>query len=74
MPKSVTRRSLTFLVAVSGASVSDAVYAVMARGAEEALLRVRTQASSDGELAVVGALSSRMAKAIRLAAGEVRAI
>lgn len=78
MSKNIGRRYTTFLVAVTAESSQDAVgaavYAVMARCADEALRIVRTSGNDGPEVTVVGSLSSRMAKAIRLAAGEIRLI
>ena len=74
MQKTATRRSTTYLVAVTARSLSVAVYAVMAPSPDEAVLIVSARAPAGGEVVVVGSLSSRMAKAIRLGAGEVRAI
>ncbi len=78
MSKTIGQRYMTFLVAVTAEAPRDAggaaVYAVMARCADEALQIVRTHVDAGPELTVVGSLSSRMAKAIRLAAGEMRLI
>ncbi|MCJ2112003.1 hypothetical protein MKK64_12465 [Methylobacterium sp. E-025] len=78
MPKRIGRRYTTFLVAVTAdaatSMVPASVYAVMARRPDEALEIVRAQADGSDEVVVVGSLSSRMAKAIRLSAGEMRAI
>lgn len=74
MPKTATRRSTTCLVAVTARSLSVAIYAVTAPSSEEAVQTVRAQAPTGAGVVVVGSLSSRMAKVIRQAAGDVRAI
>lgn len=74
MPKAVGRRYTTFLVAVTERPGDAPVYAVMARGADEALAIVRARADAGPGVAIVGSLSSRTAKAIRLTAGEARPV
>lgn len=78
MSKNIGPRYTTFLVAVPAKTTQDAVesavYAVMARCADDALRIVRTCGNEGPDVTVVGSLSSRMAKAIRLAAGEIRLI
>lgn len=75
MPKDVGRRYTTFLVAVTAEPADGAaVYAVKARCPDEALGIVRAGAEAGPDVAIVGSLSSRMAKAIRLVVGEMRPV
>jgi hypothetical protein len=79
MPDRARRRYTTFLVALKTRSGAGApgpvVYAAMKRDAAEALAAV--QALADGaavDVAIVGSLSTRLAKAIRLKPDELRVV
>ncbi len=80
MPGHARRRYTTYLVALSTGRDDDVargatvVYAVMARAADDALAAVRALAEAPATVAVVGSLSTRTAKAIKLKPGEVRAV
>lgn len=79
MPGHARRRYTTYLVALTGrdddvARGATVVYAVMARAADDALAAVRALAEAPATVAVVGSLSIRTAKAIKLKPGEVRAV
>ena len=79
MPGSARSRYTTFLVALTMDHSADTdrapvVYAVMTRTADDALAAVRTHTVRLADGAIVGSLSMRTAKAIKLKPGEVRAI
>ncbi|MEE7493845.1 hypothetical protein [Methylobacterium oryzae] len=78
MPGRLRRRHTTFLVSVtaegSGPASGATVYAVMKPCAEEALEAVRPLAGPSAALAVVGSLSTRIAKALKLKPDEPRVI
>ena len=70
MPGRLRRRHTTFLVSVTVQGSSPAsgatVYAVMKPSAEEAVEAVRALAGPSASLAIVGSLSTRIAKALKL--------
>ena len=68
MPGRLRRRHTTFLVSVTaeGAAPGATVYAVMKPSAAEALEAVRALAAPSASLAIVGSLSTRIAKALKL--------
>lgn len=78
MPGSARSRYTTFLVAPTAPADhrtrAPVVYAVMTRSAEDALAAVRALAETPADLAIVGSLSTRTAKALKLKPGEVRAV
>ncbi len=78
MPGRLRRRYTTFLVSVTTERADPAsgavVYAVMKPGAEEALAAVRALAGPTDSLAVVGRLSTRIAKALKLKPDEPRVV
>ena len=78
MPSRLRRRYTTFLVSVTpersrGRAADAVVYAVMKPGPEEALEAVRALAEPRAVLAIVGSLSTRIAKALKLKPDEARA-
>jgi hypothetical protein len=75
MPGRPRRRYTAFLVSVAaersrGNGSSTLVYAVMKPGPEEALEAVRARVDSRAALAIVGSLSTRIAKALKLKPDE----
>ncbi|GJE11995.1 MULTISPECIES: hypothetical protein [Methylobacterium] len=77
MPGRLRRRYTTFLVSVTAGrsrSQGTTVYAVMMPGAEEALEAVRARADPGATVAIVGSLSTRIAKALKLKPDEPRAV
>ncbi|SDA30869.1 hypothetical protein SAMN02799622_04844 [Methylobacterium sp. UNC378MF] len=78
MPGRLRRRYTTFLVSVtaqgSGPSSGATVYAVMKPSAEDALEAVRGLADPSATLAIVGSLSTRIAKALKLKPDEPRPV
>lgn len=79
MPGSARSRYTTFLVAQTrehgdGRTGAPVVYAVMTRSAGDALAAVRARAETACDLAIVGSLSTRTAKALKLKPQEVRAV
>ncbi|MBP1181238.1 hypothetical protein [Methylobacterium sp. PvR107] len=75
MPGRPRRRYTAFLVSVAaersrGNGASTLVYAVMKPGPEEALEAVRARVDSRAALAIVGSLSARIAKALKLKPDE----
>ncbi|MCJ2052651.1 hypothetical protein [Methylobacterium sp. J-070] len=78
MPGRLRRRYTTFLVSVttgrSGRGRSPTVYAVMKPGAEEALEAVRPLTEPGAVLTIVGSLSTRLAKTLKLKPDEPRAV
>ena len=75
MPGRLRRRYRTFLVSVAVGRSRDAasdvmVYAVMKPSAEEALEAVRARAGPQAALSIVGSLSTRIAKALKLKPDE----
>jgi hypothetical protein len=79
MPGRVRRRYTTFLVSVTAErpgkkSPGPTVYAVMKPSAEEAVGAVRAVADPRSTIAVVGSLSTRIAKALKLEPDELRAV
>jgi len=78
MPGRARRRYTTFLVAVTPERARKAstplVYAVMKPNAEEALEAVRTVADPGAAVALVGSLSTRIAKTLKLKPDEPRAV
>ncbi|MEE7503349.1 hypothetical protein ACLBXO_18505 [Methylobacterium sp. C33D] len=78
MPGRPRRRHTTFLVSVTaegaGPAPGAAVYAVMTPSAEEALAAVRALADPSASLAIVGSLSTRIAKALKLKPDAPRVI
>jgi hypothetical protein len=78
MPGRLRRRYTTFLVSVttgrSGKAQRSTVYAVMKPGAEEAMEAIRALAGPEAAVAVVGSLSTRIAKALKLKPDEPRVV
>ena len=78
MPGHAQRRYTTFLVAVTvapgGGAPGAIVYAAMKRDAAEALAAVRALIEAPGDVAIVGSLSTRTAKAIKLKPDDVRQV
>ena len=78
MPGRLRRRYTTFLVAVTPERARKAprpvVYAVMKPNAEEAVEAVRGLAEPRADVALVGGLSTRIAKALKLKPDEPRAV
>lgn len=79
MPGSARSRYTTFLVAQTrehgdGRARAPVVYAVMTRSAGDALAAVRARAGTPCDLAIVGSLSTRTAKALKLKPEEVRPV
>jgi hypothetical protein len=78
MPGRPRRRYTTFLVSVTAeqpeAGSVPTVYAVMTPGAEEALAAIRARAEPSAAVALVGSLSTRIAKALKLKPGEPRPV
>ena len=78
MPGRVRRRYSTYLVAVtperSRKAVRPLVYAVMKPDAEAALEAVRGLAGPQAAVSLVGGLSTRIAKALKLKPDEPRAV
>lgn len=78
MPGSARSRYTTFLVALTtghdGRARSPVVYAVMTRSAKDALAAVRALAQTPADIAIVGSLSTRTAKALKLKPDEVRSV
>lgn len=79
MPGHPRSRYTTFLVALTTEHGDDGargatVYAVMTRDAAAALAAVRALAETPADIAIVGSLSTRTAKAIKLKPEEVRAV
>ena len=80
MPGNSARsRYTTFLVAVTVAPGGDGtpasvVYAVMTRNADDALAAVRALPGTPAGATIVGSLSTRTAKAIKLKPQEVRSV
>ncbi len=78
MPGRARKRYTTFLVSVtperSGKASSPRVYAVMKSSAEEALAAVRNLAEAPASVALVGSLSTRVAKALKLKPDEPRPV
>ena len=77
MPGRLRRRYTAFLVSVTTArprAPRPTVYAVMMPGAEEALEAVRALAGPGANVAVVGSLSARIAKALKLKPDEPHAV
>ncbi|MBE7199678.1 MAG: hypothetical protein INR70_18000 [Parafilimonas terrae] len=68
-------RLTAYLVATGGEQGANApVYAVRTRTAAEAMAAVQASAGFTGKPVIVGSLSTRMAKAIGLKTGDVRAL
>lgn len=78
MPGRARKRYTTFLVAVTPERARKAarpvVYAVMKPDAEAALEAVRGLAEPRASVALVGGLSTRIAKALKLKPDEPRAV
>jgi hypothetical protein len=79
MPGRLRRRYTTFLVSVATERSRDGipgpiVYAVMKPSAEDALAAVRALADPQAGLSIVGSLSTRVAKALKLKPDEPRAV
>ncbi|MGH1570548.1 hypothetical protein ACRAWG_07560 [Methylobacterium sp. P31] len=79
MPGRARRRYTTFLISVTtdppGDGVSGAtVYAVMKSSAGEALEAVRALAEPQSAVTLVGSLSTRVAKGLKLKPDEMRAV
>lgn len=78
MPGRPRRRYTTFLVAVTPERPRKAsrpvVYAVMKSTAAEALEAVRGLAEPQSAVALVGGLSTRIAKTLKLKPNEARAV
>ena len=79
MPGRARRRYTTFLVSVTPEqrarkASTPLVYAVMKPNAEEALEAVRARADPGSAVALVGSLSTRIAKALKLKPDEPRAV
>lgn len=82
MPGRLRRRYTTFLVSVTAGrpakarskAPGPAVYAVMKPGPEEALESIRALADPDATVAIVGSLSTRIAKALKLKPDEPRVV
>ncbi|MBE7249120.1 MAG: hypothetical protein INR63_29625 [Actinomycetospora chiangmaiensis] len=77
MPGRPRRRYTTFLVSVTAnlpCAPDPTVYAVMKPSAEEALEAVRALADPGAVLAVVGSLSTRITKALKLKPDEPRTV
>ncbi|MDP4003946.1 hypothetical protein [Methylobacterium sp. NEAU K] len=79
MPGRTRSRYTTFLVSVTeerpgGAASSPTVYAVMNPSAEEAIAAVRPLADGSAALAIVGSLSTRVSKALKLKPGQPHAL
>ncbi|MET3483670.1 hypothetical protein [Methylobacterium sp. 1973] len=78
MPGRLRRRHTTFLVSVTVQGSSPAsgatVYAVMKPSAAEALEAVRPLVDPSATLAIVGSLSTRIAKALKLKRDEPRVV
>ncbi|MEL6061573.1 MULTISPECIES: hypothetical protein [unclassified Methylobacterium] len=78
MPGRPRRRYTAFLVAVtperSRKAPRPVVYAVMKPNAEEALEAVRGVADARAAVALVGSLSTRIAKALKLKPDEPRTV
>lgn len=75
MPSRRRERYTTFLVAPSDArSSGKLVYAVRVSGAAEALATVAAQVEGAGKPVIVGSLSTRTAKAMKLKPGELRPV
>lgn len=78
MPGRARRRYTTFLVAVTPERArktsTPLVYAVMKPNAEEALEAVRTLADPGAAVALVGSLSTRIAKTLKLKPDEPHAV
>jgi hypothetical protein len=79
MPGRPRRRYTAFLVSVTpervrGHGSSALVYAVMKPRPEEALEAVRALADPGAALAIVGSLSTRIAKALKLKPDEPRPV
>ena len=79
MPSTKHKRYIAFLVAVTGsASIGDeaeaVTYAALKPSAEEATASVKAAVDAAAHVAVVGKLSTEMAKTIKLKRDEVRVI
>ncbi|MER2266953.1 hypothetical protein [Methylobacterium oxalidis] len=79
MPSTKHKRYTAFLVAVTGSAgigeEAEAVtYAALKLSAEEARASVQDAVDAAAHVAVVGKLSARMAKTIKLKRNEVRVI
>lgn len=84
MPGRPRSRYTTFLVSVTAERsggrgraaprAAPVVYAVMKPDAEAAMAAVRSQTEGPAVIAVVGSLSTRISKALKLKPGEMRAV
>ncbi|MDP4023597.1 hypothetical protein Q8W71_13240 [Methylobacterium sp. NEAU 140] len=79
MPDRPRGRHTTYLVALTtehgdDGALGPVVYAVMKRKPEEALAAVRALAELPADVRIVGSLSTRTAKALKLKPDEVRPV
>ncbi|GEP08066.1 hypothetical protein [Methylobacterium oxalidis] len=79
MPSTKHKRYTAFLVAVTGsagigAEAEAVTYAALKPSAEEAMASVQAAVDAAAHVAVVGKLSTKMAKTIKLKRDEIRAI